>query len=163
MVSKLSILRGELDNQESVQSPYLYDGASGIGSVLLRYKNFLDEDKYKSILNGLLKESLRKYFAFPSLMRGLSGIVHFILDCYLFEQENLYMDKASEILDTLNDFSIKENEKVFFAGEQLFRYSSDYSTIGAGVLTFLNRLKNFDSNTYNYNFYLDHYYKDDFL
>ncbi|MCD8772001.1 class III lanthionine synthetase LanKC [Mammaliicoccus sciuri] len=159
---KISILRGELDNQESVQSPYLYDGASGIGSVLLRYKNFLDEDEYKSILNGLLKESLRKYVAFPSLMRGLSGIGHFILDCYLFEKETLYMDKAFEILDTLNDFSIKENEIVYFAGEQLFRYSSDYSTGAAGVLTFLNRLNNFDSNPYNYNFYLDHHFKDDF-
>ncbi|RIO07388.1 hypothetical protein BUZ94_13065 [Mammaliicoccus sciuri] len=158
----ISILRGELSNQENVQSPYLYDGASGLGSVILRYKNFLDNDVYNEILTGILKESLRKYVAFPSLMRGLTGIGHFALDCYLFEKDDSFKNIAYEILDTLHDFSIEIDNKVYFSGEQLYRFSSDYSTGSAGVLTFLKRLKNFNADPYNYNFYLDHFYKKDF-
>ncbi|MEB7725457.1 class III lanthionine synthetase LanKC [Mammaliicoccus fleurettii] len=157
----ISILRGELSSQENVQSPYLYDGACGLGSVLLRYKKYIEPNEYNQLLDGILKESLRKYVAFPSLMRGVSGLGHFMLDCYLLENKQIFMDQALEVADTLNIFAIKKNDNVYFAGEQLFRYSSDYSTGSSGVITFLNRLKNFDNNPYNHNYFLDHYYKNE--
>lgn len=156
--NSMSLPRGVVGGLENVQSPYLYDGSAGVGCVLLRYYIVRNDQDLLEKIHKISLDSMRKYTAFPSLMRGLSGLGNFMLDCYQFLGIDKYLSYAFTIYRGIKVFAMEESDTISFPGEQLYRISHDYSTGGAGILLFMERLKNINKNPFNFNFFLDHYY-----
>ena len=96
-------------------------------------------------------------------MRGITGIIHYHLDCYKFLSRNDSYESAKKLLDNLMFFEISNSKYNGFPGEQLYRLSHDYFTGTSGILLLLKRFYSLYTNNINtnQNFYLDNYYFED--
>jgi serine/threonine protein kinase len=120
--------------------PYWIYGAAGVGTAVLRYYRLLGDEKYRTILDQIYKETNKKYTVFPGLFKGLAGLGEFILDLHEFTKAERYLDGAYKVATGLSLFKIERKEGLAFPGEFLRRISCDYGTGSAGVAHFLLRL-----------------------
>lgn len=155
----LTVSRGTIKDKAQPTSPYLYDGTAGIGIVMLRYYQITKKDEYYSYLKLMLNDCTREYTVLPSLMRGLSGIGHFLIDYYNVFKDPKILKSVNKIYDAIRMFEIcDENGYISYPGEQLFRISHDLSTGTSGVLSFLRRIENNIEYNRNPIFMLDEFY-----
>ncbi len=156
---QLTVDRGTVEDKNQPTSPYLYDGTAGIGIVALKYYQITNKNIYKEKLQYMLNDCLLEYTMFPSLMRGLAGIGHFLLDYFNVFENAEALTAARKIRNTIRMFEYIDDENISFPGEQLLRISHDFTTGTTGILTFLQRIeeKNYQSSQL---FMLDEFYKE---
>lgn len=154
---RISIKRGTKSNPSFVESPYIYDGLAGIGTVALRYYVATNIEKYKNITNTIAESLNFKYTYHASLYRGISGIGNFLIDHYQCTGNLRSRKQAEKISYNLNLYAIQSDENIEFPGEQLLRISHDLGTGGAGVLLFIKRMNDIE-NYSSFDFLLDKYY-----
>jgi serine/threonine protein kinase len=125
---------------EPTYTPYWRWGSAGIGVVLLRYQRLLGNDFCQDILEGILRDTDRKYTIFPGHFFGLAGIGEFLLDCLSFgKNSEEILPSLQRVLSGIMLFAIERKEGVVFPGDTLMRLSCDYGTGSAGVAVFLHR------------------------
>lgn len=138
-----------------VKNGYWLDGSAGLGIALIRYWAVTREEKYLTAFQAAAHACNRKYAAFPSFSKGLSGLGQLLLDGYVFTGEPHYMEAAGKVLSGTLLFTLHRSTGIAYPGEQLFRISCDYATGSAGVLLFLDRYQHIGHKHENPNFLLD--------
>lgn len=156
----LALNRGSKKENSHVQSPYIYDGITGLGTTLLRYNLIVNNPEYSKVINSIIRDSKNRIITvFPGYMRGLSGIANFMLDYLEVTNDHSIIPSINKILTSLDLFFVKDNNVSGFAGEQLFRISHDYSTGSSGVLLLYKRILTcLNGSLNNNNFFLDEFY-----
>ncbi|QHW38010.1 protein kinase/lanthionine synthetase C family protein [Staphylococcus ursi] len=154
----LGIKRNFEKNGRIVNSPYLYDGIAGVGSVAIRLFLVTKDKKYLEIIKKIVLSCDYKITLFSGYMRGMAGIISFLTDVVKYiNDENLIL-KAREIVSQFETCMklhiINKGEYKHFLGEQLYKASCDYSTGGAGIILQLYYNQNHKSMN-NPNFFLD--------
>lgn len=150
----LGFIRGDISKEESVYSPYIYDGLAGLGAVLIR----INYQKYKKLIKEIAYSILGNLTAQTSYMRGISGIGDFLLDYYILSGDENIKEELTRICRFISTFLISDK---YLPGEQLYRNSFDLFTGSAGVLLFLTRLNEIQKDNLALNknpFFLDDYY-----
>jgi len=123
-----------------MEAPYWRLGASGVGSVLIRFAALLGDNRYRELAEKAANAVVTKYAILPQQFTGLSGIGEFLLDMYVFTGERRYLDNALRLARGVLLFQITRPEGIAFPGEELTRICTDYGTGSAGVGLFLLRL-----------------------
>jgi serine/threonine protein kinase len=123
-----------------LEAPYWRLGASGVGSVLIRFAAILGERRYRELAEKAANAVVTKYAILPQQFSGLSGIGEFLLDMYVFTGERRYLDDALRLARGVLLYQITRPEGIAFPGEELMKICADYGTGSAGVGLFLLRL-----------------------
>ena len=153
----LAVPRGMLGSEDSerVSTHYWLDGSAGVATTLIRYWAITKKQHYYDIFAQFARDTCRKYTAFPSLFRGLSGLGNVLLDAYEFTDTDQYLHEAHRVASGVLLFKIDRPQGFAFPGEQLMRISTDFSTGSAGIALFLHRLAHAGEPNGNFNFTLD--------
>ncbi|WP_024423393.1 class III lanthionine synthetase LanKC [Bacillus safensis] len=120
--------------------PYWIRGSAGVCTTLLRYVTVTGDERFKGMLRNIAIDTFRKYTIFPGLFQGVSGLGNFLLDCYQFTKEELYLQQAYRVANGVKLFTIQRPTGIAFPGDNLYRLSTDLATGSAGVGFFLHRL-----------------------
>jgi hypothetical protein len=121
--------------------PYWGAGSAGIGSVLARYVQTVNEPWLADALERAWIDTDRKWAVFPGMFSGLSGIGQFHLDMHALTGDGKYLKAAERTASALRVFAVDRGERgIAFPGHRLLRLTCDLSTGAAGVILFLNRL-----------------------
>jgi serine/threonine protein kinase len=123
----------------NIVSPYWRYGSAGVGSVLLRFFVYLQEERYKILAEKAARYVACKYTVFPGQMVGLSGIGDFLLDMYEFTGNQEYLAQADTVASGILLYQVPRAEGTAFPGEELVRITTDFATGSAGIVTFLHR------------------------
>lgn len=140
---KIGINREGEKSDLVVFSPYIYDGIAGVGLTIIRLYKITKEENYLIQLNKIIESSLFDITLFPTYMRGISGLMDFLMDA-LFVVEDINI--RNKIMGTLERLSknlqlfYKGREQLFF-GEQLFKLSTDLTAGTAGIILTLERYR----------------------
>lgn len=110
---KIGINREGQDSALKVLSPYIYDGIAGVGVVLTRIYAITREKNYLDYLLNIIDSSLYDITIFPTYMRGMSGIMDFLMDT-LYVVDDLTI--RNKIMDKLKILS--ENLQLFYSSEK---------------------------------------------
>lgn len=130
---------------------YLGYGTSGILAVLIRYYAVTLDEKYRQMIEELAPTIEIKYAAFPGLFDGLSGLANTMLDLYQFLGERKYKNKANKVIKGILLFQIDLDEKVYFPGDYLKKFSLDFGSGSAGICVVLDRYVNNRKNPMFFN------------
>jgi class III lanthionine synthetase len=122
--------------------PYWRYGSVGVGTVLLRYRRVVDDDRYDPVLREIKRSATRRYAIFPQSGFGLDGLGDFLIDMAnhgIDEEECLAAARtvASGVLLFQLD---KGEDGIAFPGSELWKISCDLTTGSAGIALFLDRL-----------------------
>lgn len=122
--------------------PYWRYGSVGVGTVLLRYGRVVEDERYRHFLQGIKRAAMRKYAIFPHRGFGLAGMGDFLIDMAnhgidVDECMNAARNVAAGVLLFQLD---RESEGIAFPGADLWKVSCDYTSGGAGIALFLDRL-----------------------
>lgn len=122
-------------------SPYWRFGNAGIGSSFIRIARMLRDDRYTQLAIRTANHITMGFTLLPGQFMGMSGIGEFLIDMYMFTNEQRYLQKACTLAINLEPFGIKQPEGLAFPGDGLFRLCNDYGGGSAGIGMFLNRLQ----------------------
>ena len=120
--------------------PYWRVGASGIGSVALRFHATLGEPRYIEIARKIACALTGAYSVFPTNFLGMTGLGNFFVDMYQHTGEPGYLEEARRFVDRIMLFAIEKPTGIVFPGEELIRLSTDFGTGSAGTGTFFHRI-----------------------
>lgn len=132
--------------------PYWEVGSAGLGTTVLYYFLITKDERLEPILSGLIGDTMRKYTVFPGLFNGLAGLGNFLLNCYSFLGNPLYLEVAKKTAEGILLFKIEKPDGIAFPGENLYRISTDFATGSAGIGLYLHRLQRLAPD---FNFVLD--------
>lgn len=135
-----------------VLMPYWEFGSAGVGTTVLYYLLVTGEEELKPVLDGLIGDTMRKYTIFPGLFSGLAGLGNFLLNCYTFLDNMLYLEAAKRVASGILLYKIKRSDGIAFPGDNLYRISTDFASGSAGIGLFLHRLQQLGPD---FNFTLD--------
>lgn len=121
-------------------SPYWRFGASGVGSVLIRYASALGEERYRILAEKAAQYAAMRFTTFPGQFVGLSGVGEFMLDMHYFTGEGTYLKEAWRLAEGVLLFQARRPQGIVFPGDELVRFTTDYGTGSAGIGLFLLRL-----------------------
>jgi len=121
-------------------SPYWRFGASGVGSVLIRYAAAVGDERYRILAEKAARYVAVRFTVFPGQFVGLSGVGEFLLDMYHFTQDSSYLRDAWRLAEGVLMFHVQRPQGILFPGDELVRFSTDYGTGSAGIGLFLLRL-----------------------
>lgn len=121
-------------------SPYWRFGASGFGSVLIRYAVALGDERYRILAEKAARYAAVRFTVFPGQFVGLSGMGEFLLDMYHFIRDPSYLQDAWRLAEGVLMFRIERPQGILFPGDELIRLTTDYGTGSAGIGLFLLRL-----------------------
>jgi serine/threonine protein kinase len=157
----LALPKGTVEKLTPTRVPFLFDGSTGLASVLLRYCQVLDDPQLHQWLESFGKDAERTFLIFPSLFYGLAGLGNHQLDMYTFTGDRRYLDLAQRSATRLQMFAVPLGEDGYgYPGYHMFRLSTDYTTGAAGVLLFFDRLqaclRGDNDRRGNFNFALDY-------
>lgn len=122
--------------------PYIENGSSGIGSVVLRLYQATEDEYYLNIARKIALSSYSLYAAQQGLFSGSVGIADFLFDMYQVTQELQYKESAFHILARSALFSISRDEGELFPGRTLIRLSTDLAMGSSGVGIVFDRVLN---------------------
>ncbi|NOK59423.1 MAG: protein kinase/lanthionine synthetase C family protein [Chloroflexi bacterium AL-W] len=153
----LAVPRGILGSEDSerVSTHYWLDGSAGVATTLMRFWVVTQKQQYHDSFAQFARDSCRKYTAFPSLFRGLSGLGNVLLDAYEFTHADHYLHEAHRVANGVLLYKIDRPQGIAFPGEQLMRIATDFGTGSAGIALFLHRLGHAGERNGNFNFTLD--------
>ena len=142
----LTVNRLTPTSERYVESSFLYNGLAGVGMMLILFNKVSNDESYKIHLEGIINSLDYKIQHFPGLMRGLSGIVDFLITCYqdkIGNQKNIEW-MINQQISTLKmfeiDISTQDNKRYQgFPGEQLMKISNDLYTGTAGIAGVISR------------------------
>jgi serine/threonine protein kinase len=123
-----------------IAEPYLEHGSAGIGSVFTRFALALRDIRYLEVATRAGEFAFSKYAVEPTQFSGLSGIGEFMLDLFRASGQEVYLNRAYAIADSILMYAVERPQGVAFPGRLLMRLSSDFATGSAGVGLFLHRL-----------------------
>ena len=129
-----------LDDNSPIMYPYWQYGSAGVGTVLVRYRALLGDERYDDPFEAIFLDLNRKYAVFPGLFIGLAGIGETLLDFYRFTGEERFSTAAYRVASGLSLFGIEREEGLAFPGDGLNRICCDLATGSAGVGRFFHRL-----------------------
>jgi serine/threonine protein kinase len=121
-------------------SPYWRFGASGVGSVLIRYAVAVGEERYRTLAERAAHYAAVRFTVFPGQFVGLSGVGEFLLDMYHFTRDSNYLRDAWRLAEGVLMFQVQRPQGILFPGDELVRFTTDYGTGSAGIGLFLLRL-----------------------
>lgn len=150
----LRVSRNTIDAEQSVYSQYWKDGTAGLLLGVSRLWYITKNQEYKYVIEGLVKDIIRKYTFMPNLFSGLAGLCNTLIDLYQFTGEKKYLDNIEFVVSGIENFELIENDSIEFPGEQNYRISHDFATGSAGISALYYRLSNVENNL-NFNFMLD--------
>ncbi|MHC3510753.1 class III lanthionine synthetase LanKC N-terminal domain-containing protein [Streptococcus suis] len=137
---------GKNNSGNKIESPFLYNGLSGIGYMLLYYYKVTKNDEYSNVLNSICLSLDYDIHYFATLMRGLAGITDLLITCL---QEGVLCDEVSErtskVVDqqikTLNLFEQRDESEILFGflGEGNLKISHDLHSGSSGIALVLYR------------------------
>lgn len=133
--------RRDSENQKVV-SPYWKQGSAGVGIVALRFLRALGGSRYREVIEKIHMDCDRKYALFPGRNDGLAGIGEFLLDAHAQTGDPKYLRGAHRIAAGLKVFRVQQDDGAAYPGNGLARLSCDLATGSAGVVLFLDRLRN---------------------
>jgi len=125
---------------DSLITSYWRFGTGGVGSVLIRFASILGDSRYRVLAEKAGKGAATKYSVCPGQFMGLSGIGEFMIDLYYFIGDEIYINYAFKVAESVLLYQIKRPEGIAFPGEDLVRICTDYGTGSAGIGMFLLRL-----------------------
>jgi serine/threonine protein kinase len=122
--------------------PYWRYGSAGVGTALLRFLHVTKDESLRPFLEGIFKDTTRKYAVFPGKFFGLAGLGEFLLDLAAFESNSAqYLEAAFRVASGIRLFQINsKGPGPAFPGFDLWKISCDYASGGSGIGLFLNRL-----------------------
>lgn len=123
-----------------IAEPYLQHGSAGIGSVFCRFASALGDDRYLQIATRAAEFAFSKHAVEPTQFSGLSGIGELMLDLFRCNGQEIYLNRAYAIADTILLYAVERPEGIAFPGRLLMRLSCDLATGAAGIGLFLARL-----------------------
>jgi serine/threonine protein kinase len=126
--------------EDPFEEPYWLHGAAGIGSVLIRFFEKLNDPNYLILAEQAATGAFTRFSVLPSQFEGLSGIGEFMIDMHLASGDPKYHKRACEIAESVLCYRIRRKEGCAFPGKYLIRISNDYGYGSAGVGCFLHRL-----------------------
>ncbi|WP_156021259.1 lanthionine synthetase LanC family protein [Streptococcus ruminantium] len=137
---------GKNNSGKRIESPFLYNGLSGIGYLLLYYYKVTKNVEYSNMLNNICLSLDYDIHYFATLMRGLAGITDLLITCL---QEGVLCDEVSErtskVVDqqikTLNLFEQRDGSEILFGflGEGNLKISHDLHSGSSGIALVLYR------------------------
>jgi len=125
---------------ENLLKDYWDEGTAGVLATVLRYHAVTGDPELRRWIDLLLRDTCRKYAAFPQLFHGLAGLGNVVLDAYEFLGEPDLLAEARRVAQGVLLFAIDRPEGIAFPGEQAVRETADFATGSAGVALFLHRL-----------------------
>jgi len=134
------------------EEPYWFCGSAGVGTTLVRYAKASPSTVLEEWLSALIPYVCRQNAMNCGVFRGLSGMGHFLLDVSQLLGDDTCSQAAVRIAQALNVRQSDTTTGIGYPGDGLYRYSMDYGTGSAGVMSFLHRLS---QGFYNPNFMLD--------
>lgn len=157
-----SLLRYEIDNGtehsdhiswpysvgSNINTPYLRVGSTGVIQVLLRFYQVTNKSIYLSIAEKGCCGLKNKLTATSGLLNGLSGIGELFIDMYRVTEKDEYLLEAKQYAEKVQLFSLNNNGKVSFPGEENVRFADDWGSGSTGVAWFLHRLESFDKGLF---------------
>lgn len=122
-------------------TPYWRWGSAGIGMVLLRFNEVLEDRPFDPILQQVLNDTDRKYSIFPGQHLGLVGIGEFLLDLAATASPLAVRARAAarKVLAGALLFRICRPVGIAFPGESRTRIACDFATGSAGIASFIHR------------------------
>lgn len=154
----VGIKRNFENNGRIVNSPYIYDGIAGVGSVAIRLFLITRNQRYLEIIKKIVLSCDYRMTLFSGYMRGMAGIISFLTDVIKYTSNEYIKIKARKIIDQfeicMKLHIITHDKDKYFLGEQLYKASCDYSTGSSGIVLQLYYNQNY-SNMTNPNFFLD--------
>ncbi|MFA9413873.1 MULTISPECIES: lanthionine synthetase LanC family protein [unclassified Streptococcus] len=137
-----------INSSFKVFSPYLYDGIAGVGYTCLRLYQTTKKEFYYTQLINIISASLFELTSFVTYMRGMAGIVDFLLDClFVIKDSNLknkILYKIEKLIDSMSLYF--DDEQGLFLGEQLFKLSADLVSGTSGILLVMKRYMNYKND-----------------
>ncbi|WP_100011774.1 lanthionine synthetase LanC family protein [Lentibacillus sediminis] len=149
-IGNITINRKKIGSGETVESAFLYNGLSGIGMLLISFYRITRNSEHKKYLDKIVKGLEHKIQYFPSLMRGLAGVVDFLISYYQLVEENPQVYESIE--DKISTFRLFEvvgendGKSLGFPGEQALKISHDFYTGSMGIVSVLSRWISFTSH-----------------
>lgn len=141
MDSSAPILRWFNHEEASdISEPYFEHGSAGIGSVFIRFYGLLNEPHYLDVAQRAAAYAFCKFAVMPSQFSGLSGIGELMLDIYLTTGDEVYLNRAYAVAETILNYAVERPQGIGFPGRLLMRLSNDFSSGSSGVGLFLHRL-----------------------
>ncbi|GAA1454791.1 protein kinase domain-containing protein [Nocardiopsis tropica] len=113
--------------------PYLSSGSAGIGLVLRRYLDHVQDPGHSSRVMAIAKAVSSKFCVFSGLFDGRAGLVLAATGLYDSQAAD-FRDRVVDQVRGLNWHVLRKNGRRVFPGDQLMRLSSDLATGSAGVL-----------------------------
>jgi hypothetical protein len=123
-----------------IAEPYLEHGSAGIGSVFCRFASALGDDRHLQVAIRAAEFAFSKHAVEPTQFSGLSGIGELMLDLFRHSGQEVYLNRAYAIADTILMYAVERPQGIGFPGRLLLRLSSDLATGAAGIGLFLHRL-----------------------
>lgn len=127
---------------DSIRSPYLRYGAAGIGSVIARFAEALNDKRYLDLAEQAGRYCATRHAVHPGQLTGLAGMGELLLDLYNLTGARRWLDAARKLTEGLLLFRINRSSGIVFPGEELIRLSTDYGTGSSGIGLFLSRVLN---------------------
>jgi len=122
--------------------PYWGHGSAGVGLVAARFHQALGDPRWLEVAERVAELAFVKWSILPSLVDGLSGIGEFMLDMHLLTGDEVHLERAHQIADTVLWYALERPEGTAFPGRWLNRISNDWATGSAGIGLFFDRLLN---------------------
>ncbi|MDX2057234.1 MAG: class III lanthionine synthetase LanKC [Gemmatimonadales bacterium] len=138
----------KIQEDQPTVTPYWRWGSAGIGCVLLRYRAALATSRFDATLDGILRDTDRKYSVFAGLHTGLAGMAEFLLDAAAFGfAPERAAAAARKVLSGVLLFKVERPDGIAFPGESRSRLTCDLATGSAGIGLVLCRLVGGKSST----------------
>ncbi|HKW18257.1 MAG TPA: lanthionine synthetase LanC family protein [Terriglobales bacterium] len=120
--------------------PHTRFGSAGIGTAAIRAYAVMGEPRFKR---------LAEQCAFTASTRltnklwqdyGLSGAGEFLIDMFTYLSDDVYLNTAYYLSETILLHAVRRLEGIAFAGAELLRLSCDFAMGSSGIGWFLHRL-----------------------
>ncbi|EJQ04432.1 MULTISPECIES: lanthionine synthetase LanC family protein [Bacillus] len=142
---KKNIFKGislPIKSNSNVFSPYLANGGAGLVKTIIRHLNYstASKDVFEKYLLLLLDGIDSKFASNPSYFYGLAGIGDAFLDAYHYFNNELYLQKAYEIFQSIQLFKVPFEGNHYYPGVDLLNLGLDFEKGLAGILYFYKKL-----------------------
>jgi hypothetical protein len=130
-----------VDEHRRMHTPYLYAGAAGIGSALLRIAALTGERAFLEVGLEACESAYSPLVVGSDLFQGMAGIAEAQLDAYLANGDALHLERAFHLADSILRCQVKRASGIAQPGVASQRIQCDLAGGAAGVGGFLVRLQ----------------------
>lgn len=130
-----------IGQERTVYSPYVHNGLSGLGNVLVRYFLVTQDGQYADAIEKTIEAIEYKYLLHSGYLTGISGVLSFLQDCKYILKNNKCDLAIQDLLENLTFQYVNVDGYAGFAGDQSFKISHDLLTGSMGALLIIDRSK----------------------